>query len=62
MYRDESITIFDGKLFKLEGLMKTAPGKRLVRERTRRMEVFYRQFVEETAIARLGTSAMGNTE
>jgi len=59
---DESIKIFDDKLFKLEDLMKTAPGRRLVRERTRRMEDFYRQFEEETAITKLGASALGLSE
>ncbi|KAF8862155.1 HD domain-containing protein [Acephala macrosclerotiorum] len=59
---DESIKIFDNKLFKLEDLMKTAPGKQIARERTRRLKEFYRQFEEETAIAKLGASALGFSE
>lgn len=59
---DESIKIFADKLFKLEDLMKTAPGKQIARERTRRLEVFYRQFEEETSIAKLGASALGLSE
>lgn len=35
--RGLSVGIMDEKLFKLEGLMKTEPGKELARERTRRL-------------------------
>ncbi|MCJ1442548.1 MAG: hypothetical protein MMC23_003044 [Stictis urceolatum] len=39
----------DVKLVKLEGLMKTAEGKRLARERTKRIEIFQEWWAEEVA-------------
>ncbi|KAB5572642.1 HD domain-containing protein [Coniochaeta sp. 2T2.1] len=38
----------DEKLVRLEGMMKTAEGRRLARERTERLKVFRRWWVEET--------------
>lgn len=36
----ESMEILDIKLFKLEEMMKTEPGRRLARERTERLRLF----------------------
>lgn len=36
----ETLQHFEDKLEKLEGMMKTAPGKRLARERTERLKIF----------------------
>jgi uncharacterized protein len=43
----ETIDHFDDKLEKLEGMMKTAPGMRMARERTERLLTFKRWWMEE---------------
>ncbi|CAG8951087.1 hypothetical protein HYFRA_00006485 [Hymenoscyphus fraxineus] len=43
----ETIQHFEDKLEKLEGMMKTAPGKRMARERTERLKVFKGWWEEE---------------
>lgn len=43
----ESMEILDVKLFKLEGLMKTVPGRQLARERTERLRLFKEWWGEE---------------
>jgi uncharacterized protein len=43
----ETIDHFDDKLVKLEGLMKTIPGKRMAKERTERLISFKSWWVEE---------------
>lgn len=42
-----SLDILDIKLFELEGMMKTDPGRRLARERTERLKVFKEWWEEE---------------
>jgi uncharacterized protein len=43
----ETIDHFDDKLVKLEGMMKTAPGKRMAKERTERLLTFRSWWMEE---------------
>ncbi|KAK0106926.1 hypothetical protein ONS95_003642 [Cadophora gregata] len=43
----ETIQHFDDKLVKLESMMKTAPGKRMARERTERLNMFKSWWEEE---------------
>ncbi|KAH6722554.1 hypothetical protein DL95DRAFT_379803 [Leptodontidium sp. 2 PMI_412] len=43
----ETIQHFDDKLVRLESMMKTAPGKRMARERTERLKVFKGWWEEE---------------
>lgn len=43
----ESMDILEIKLFKLEGMMKTEPGRRLARERTERLRMFREWWDEE---------------
>ncbi|KAM3076392.1 hypothetical protein ACMFMG_007211 [Clarireedia jacksonii] len=43
----ETIQHFDDKLERLEGMMKTEPGKRMARERTERLKVFKQWWEEE---------------
>jgi uncharacterized protein len=43
----ESMEIVDIKLFKLEGMMKTVPGKRMAKERTLRLRLFKDWWEEE---------------
>lgn len=51
----ETIELFDVKLFKLESLMKTAPGKELARERTRRLREFYQWWDDEMGIGEVAS-------
>lgn len=48
----------DEKLFKLEGLMKTEPGKELARERTRRLREWKGWWDEEVGSERMGNEAL----
>ncbi len=50
----ETIEHFTDKLERLEGMMKTAEGKRLARERTTRLETFRAWWEEEQAVGSLG--------
>ncbi|TAQ87401.1 hypothetical protein B7494_g4298 [Chlorociboria aeruginascens] len=43
----ETLAHFDEKLVRLEGLMKTGPGKRMARERTERLKIFQGWWEEE---------------
>ncbi|PQE04945.1 HD domain-containing protein [Rutstroemia sp. NJR-2017a BBW] len=43
----ETIQHFDDKLERLEGMMKTEPGKRMARERTERLKIFKQWWEEE---------------
>lgn len=43
----KSMEILDSKLLRLEGMMKTWPGRRLARERTKRLKTFKRWWDEE---------------
>ncbi|KAI5368168.1 Putative HD/PDEase domain-containing protein [Septoria linicola] len=45
-----SIDHFDEKLLRLESMMKTGTGKRLARERTDRLKMFYQWWQDETAL------------
>ncbi|KAK2812427.1 hypothetical protein FQN50_001428 [Emmonsiellopsis sp. PD_5] len=54
----ETIEHFTDKLERLEGLMKTAEGRRLAGERTRRLKVFREWWEEETRVAREGLEAV----
>lgn len=47
---EETIEHFTEKLEKLEGMMKTGEGKRMARERTKRLRDFRSWWEEETAI------------
>ena len=47
---EDSIRHFTDKLENLEGLMKTAEGKRLAKERTKRLKIFREWWLEENAI------------
>ncbi|CZT09275.1 hypothetical protein WAI453_005704 [Rhynchosporium graminicola] len=47
----ETLQHFDDKLVKIESMMKTAPGKRMARERTERLNVFKSWWKEELADA-----------
>jgi uncharacterized protein len=47
---DESVNILDVRLYKLEDLMKTAPGMELARERTQRLRVFHQWWKEEMKV------------
>ncbi|KAK2065465.1 HD domain-containing protein [Colletotrichum caudatum] len=44
---DDSILHFEEKLVKLEGMMKTAPGREMARERTRRIRTFMEWWEDE---------------
>lgn len=46
-HMDETVQHFEDKLEKLEGMMKTAPGKKLARERTERLKMFKVWWEEE---------------
>jgi uncharacterized protein len=46
----ESMEILDIKLFKLEGMMKTVPGRRLAKERTERLRLFKEWWGEEMKV------------
>jgi len=46
-HMEETIQHFEDKLVKLEGMMKTAPGKRLARERNERLKTFKSWWDEE---------------
>ncbi|KAK2782891.1 hypothetical protein FQN52_000531 [Onygenales sp. PD_12] len=54
----ETIEHFTDKLERLEGLMKTAEGRRLAGERTRRLKVFREWWEEETRVAQEGLKAV----
>lgn len=56
---DKSVNILDDKLYKLENLMKTAPGKELARERTRRLREFHAWWEEEIKIGGFENAALG---
>lgn len=43
----ETIQHFDDKLEKIEGMMKTAPGRRMAKERTERLKIFKSWWEEE---------------
>jgi uncharacterized protein len=51
---DETIEHFTDKLEKLEGLMKTDVGRKLARERTRRLKLFREWWAEEARMAEDG--------
>lgn len=49
----ESMEILDVKLFKLEGMMKTVPGRRLAKERTERLRLFKDWWGEEIKVGEI---------
>ncbi|MCJ1258622.1 hypothetical protein MMC24_006455 [Lignoscripta atroalba] len=49
---EETIKHFEEKLEKLEGMMKTAEGKRLARERTKKLRIFKGWWLEENALVK----------
>lgn len=55
---DESISIMEKKLFKLEGMMKTGPGKRMAREKTERLKMFRQWWDEECRVETSGASVL----
>ncbi|KAE8453145.1 hypothetical protein EG329_011212 [Mollisiaceae sp. DMI_Dod_QoI] len=59
---EQSMEVFDYKLFKLEGLMKTVPGKQLAKERTERLRTFYQWWREEKEFGELGASVLGHED
>ncbi|KAH6652860.1 HD domain-containing protein [Truncatella angustata] len=48
---DETVQHFDDKLVRLQGMMKTEVGRQLAKERTERLIIFQKWWVEETAFA-----------
>lgn len=52
---EDSLAHLDEKLLKLEGMMKTAPGRKMARERTERLRTFKRWWQEEAGIIEYGT-------
>ncbi len=50
----QSVDMMDFKLFKLEGFMKTEPGRKMAREATRRLQVFRDWWSEEVGIEAVG--------
>jgi len=55
---DESMQIMEKKLFKLEGMMKTGPGKRMAREKTERLRMFRQWWDEECRVEQSGSSVL----
>ncbi|KAB8360633.1 hypothetical protein FH972_024371 [Carpinus fangiana] len=52
---EDALEHFDEKLLKLEGMMKTVPGKRMARERAERIRTFKRWWQEEAGVVEYGT-------
>ena len=50
----DSLELFDKRLFVLESMMKTAPGRRMAKQRTEIMRNFKRVWEEELRMERLG--------
>ena len=55
---DHSMHIFDEKLLKLQGMMKTEPGRHLAHERTERLRNFQRWWNEEVRVGELALSVL----
>lgn len=55
---DESMSMSEKKLFKLQGMMKTAPGKRMAIEKTERLKMFQAWWDEECRAEQLGGSVL----
>ncbi len=55
---DESMSMSEKKLFKLQGMMKTAPGKRMAMEKTERLKMFRAWWNEECRAEQVGASAL----
>jgi len=55
---DESMKIMENKLFKLEAMMKTGPGKRMAREKTERLRMFRQWWDEECRVEESGASVL----
>jgi uncharacterized protein len=55
---NESIGIMEKKLFKLEAMMKTGPGKRMAREKTERLKMFRQWWDEECRVEQSGASVL----
>lgn len=55
---DESMSMSEKKLFKLQGMMKTAPGKRMAMEKTERLKMFQAWWDEECRAEQLGASVL----
>ena len=56
---EESMAVSEKKLFKLEGMMKTGPGKRMAMEKTQRLKMFRAWWDEECRAEQLGASVLG---
>jgi uncharacterized protein len=55
---DESMSMSEKKLFKLQAMMKTAPGKRMAMEKTQRLQIFRAWWDEECGSEQLGASVL----
>jgi uncharacterized protein len=54
----ESVQVFEGKLYKIEGRMKTSVGKEMARVKTQRMRDFEELWEEELEVEGVGVNAL----
>jgi len=55
---DESMAVLDKKLLRLQGMMKTGPGKRLAMEKTEKLRMFQKWWMDERRAEQLGASVL----
>jgi len=55
---DESMAMVEKKLLRLEGMMKTGPGKRLAMEKTEKLKMFRAWWDEECLAEQSGASVL----
>ena len=55
---DCSMRLFEDKLLRLQGLMKTEPGRRMAHEMTERLRAFQRWWGEETHVGEMAASVL----
>jgi len=56
---EESVEMMEEKLLKLEGLMKTEPGKQMAHERSKRIKIFKEWWAEEIKNEKVGHGILG---
>ena len=57
---ESSMEIFEHKLFKMEAMMKTEPGKKMAKERTEILRTFRKWWDDEVKVADVGASILSS--
>jgi uncharacterized protein len=55
---EESMAVLEKKLLKLQGMMKTGPGKRMAMEKTEKLRIFRAWWDEECRAEQFGASVL----